>query len=81
MDKELKEHGKELRERICQFISDYTVTHSYAPTIREIGAGVGLKSSSSVHSHLTQLEIEGRIETKPYCPRAIRVIGNKETED
>lgn len=74
MDKELKEHGNELRERICQFITDYTATHSYAPTIREIGAGVGLKSSSSVHSHLTQLEIEGRIETKPYSPRAIKVI-------
>lgn len=75
MDKELKEHGNELRERICQFITDYTSEHSYAPTVREIGAGVGLKSSSSVHSHLTQLEIEGCIETKPHCPRAIRVVG------
>lgn len=74
MDKGLKEHGIELRERICQFITEYTAAHSYAPTIREIGEGVGLKSSSSVHSHLTQLEIEGRIETKPYCPRAIKVI-------
>lgn len=52
-----------MRERICQFITEYTDTHSYAPTIREICASVGLKSSSSVHSHLTQLEIEGRIET------------------
>lgn len=81
MDKELKEHGNELRERICQFITDYTSKHSYAPTIREIGAAVGLKSSSSVHSHLTQLEIEGRIETKPYCPRAIKVIENQKAED
>lgn len=81
MDKELKEHGNELRERICQFITDYTLKHSYAPTIREIGAAVGLKSSSSVHSHLTQLEIEGRIETKPYCPRAIKVIENQKAED
>ena len=74
MDKGLKEHGIELRERICQFITEYTATHSYAPTIREIGASVGLKSSSSVHSHLTQLEIEGRIETKPNSPRTIRII-------
>lgn len=81
MDKGLKKHGNELRERICQFITDYTSKHSYAPTIREIGAAVGLKSSSSVHSHLTQLEIERRIEAKPYCPRAIRIIGSKETED
>lgn len=77
MDKILKEHGIELREHICRFITEYTATHSYAPTIREIGESVGLKSSSSVHSHLTRLEIEGRIETKPYCPRAIRVIKNE----
>lgn len=81
MDKELKKHGNELRERICQFITEYTDTHSYASTIREICASVGLKSSSSVHSHLTQLEIEGRIETKPYCPRAIKVIRDKKVED
>lgn len=81
MDKGLKEHGIELREQICKFITEYTATHSYAPTIREIADGVGLKSSSSVHSHLTQLEIEGRIETKPYCPRAIKVIEKLERED
>ena len=63
-NEELKKHGIELRERICQFITDYTSKYSYAPTLREIGEGVGLKSSSSVHSHLTQLEIEGRIITK-----------------
>ena len=74
MDKKLKEHGNELRERICQFITEYTDTHSYAPTIREIGASVDLKSSSSVHSHLRQLEIEGRIETKPNSHRTIRII-------
>ena len=74
MNKGLKEHGKEVRERMCQFISKYIDDMGYSPTVREIGDAVGLKSSSSVYSHLTQLEIEGRIETKPYCPRAIRVI-------
>ena len=78
MDKTLKEHGKELRGHICSFITEYTAKHSYAPTIIEIGDSVGLKSSSSIHSHLTRLEIDGRIETKPYCPRAIRVIEKEE---
>ncbi|MCI5587585.1 MAG: hypothetical protein MR384_06855 [Lachnospiraceae bacterium] len=81
MNGNLKEHGIELRERMCQFISEYISNMGYPPTIREIGKAVGLKSSSSVHSHLTQLEIEGRIETKPYCPRAIRVIRDKKVED
>lgn len=80
MDYKLKEHGDTVRERICQFIIDYISEHSYAPTIREISKGVGLKSLSSVHNHLIKLECEGRIEIKPHCPRAIRVI-KKEVED
>ena len=74
MDKKLKEHGIELREQICQYISNYINHMGYSPTVREIGKAVGLKSSSSVYSHLTQLEIEGRIETKPNSPRTIRII-------
>ena len=74
MDKELKEHGIKLREQIYQYISNYINDMGYSPTVREIGKAVGLKSSSSVYSHLTQLEIEGRIETKPNSPRTIRII-------
>lgn len=81
MDKGLKEHGKELRERMYQFILKYIDDMGYSPTVREIGNAVGLKSKSSVYSHLTQLEIEGRIESKPYCPRTIKVIENQEMED
>lgn len=76
MKKGLKEHGKEVRERMCQFISKYIDDMGYSPTVREIGDTVGLKSSSSVYSHLTRLEIEGRIESKPNCPRTIKVIEN-----
>lgn len=74
MDKKLKEHGIKLREQIYQYISNYINDMGYSPTVREIGKAVGLKSSSSVYSHLTQLEIEGRIETKPNSPRTIRII-------
>lgn len=70
-----KEHGIKLREQMYQFIIDYISKNGYSPTIRELGGAVGLKSSSSVYTHLTQLEIEGRIKTKPYSPRAISVVG------
>ena len=76
MKKGLKEHGKEVWERMCQFISKYIDDMGYLPTVREIGDAVGLKSSSSVYSHSTRLEIEGRIESKPNCPRTIKVIKN-----
>ena len=74
MSRDLKEHGIELREQIYQYISNYINDMGYSPTVREIEKAVGLKSSSSVYSHLSKLEIEGRIETKPYRSRTIRVI-------
>lgn len=74
MGRNLKEHGIELRERMYQFISKYVSDMGYSPTVREIGKAVGLKSSASVYNHLTQLEIEGRIATKPNSPRTIRII-------
>ena len=74
MSKDLKEHGIELREQIYQFISKYINDMGFSPTVWEIGNAVGLKSSSSVYSHLSKLEIEGRIESKPYCPRTIKAI-------
>ena len=75
MDKELKEHGKELRERMYQFIIAYVTNNGYSPSISEIGDSVGLKSKSSVRSHLMILETDGKIKVKIHSPRAIKVIG------
>ena len=41
------------RQAILDFIKNYS--HQYPPTVREIGAGVGLSSSSTVHGHLNTL--------------------------
>lgn len=72
---ELKKHGEELRERMYQFIIEYIIENGYPPTVKEISASVGLKSVSSVLSHLAKLEAEGRIKIKPYTQRTIKVIG------
>ena len=63
------------KEKIYQFIVKYISDVGYAPTMREICKAVGLKSTSSVYAHLVRLETEGRIKTKAYSPRAIKVIG------
>ena len=74
-------NGKELdmNEKILQFIIDYIQEHGYSPTIREIGAGVGLKSTSSVVYHLKCMLKCGMIETDAGfgSSRAIRVPGYK----
>ena len=65
------------KERVYQFIVKYISDVGYAPSVRDICKAVELKSTSSVYSHLMHLETEGRIETKPYSPRAIKVVGYK----
>ena len=57
------------QQAIIDFIREYP--YKYPPTVREIAAGVGLKSSSTVHSHLTALVNQGLIERRPNSPRCI----------
>lgn len=62
------------QEAIIDFIRDYP--HQYPPTVREIAVGVGLSSSSTVHSHLTNLVNMGYIKRKPNSPRCIVLVNN-----
>lgn len=68
------EAGLRKREEILIFIKEYVSERKYPPTIREIGSGVNLRSSSSVHRHLNKLEAEGKISIDRNIPRAIRVL-------
>ena len=51
----------EKQQLIYDFIKDWTRKKSYPPTVRDICAGVDLKSTSSVHAHLATLERKGYI--------------------
>ncbi|MEG1845704.1 MAG: transcriptional repressor LexA [Oscillospiraceae bacterium] len=48
------------------------------PSVREIGAAVGLKSTSSVQANLDALENAGYIERDPMLKRSIRILGEAE---
>ena len=74
-----KEHGKEVRETILKAIITYIEEHGYPPTNREICDMVGLKSTSSVYSHLLKMKDLGMIETDDMlgARRAIRIPGYK----
>ena len=61
------------KEKIYNFILRYIEEYGYAPSIREIAEGIGLKSTSSVHSYLKQLQEDGKIEMRGNLPRTIRV--------
>ncbi len=48
-------------------------TQGYAPSIRELGAAVGLASTSSVHRHVRILEQRGLVEHRQGTHRTLRV--------
>lgn len=67
----------ERQQQIYDLIVEYIQEHLYPPSVREIGDGVGLYSTSSVYAHLKALEAKGYIEVKENSPRAIKVKGYK----
>ncbi|MBR5419775.1 MAG: transcriptional repressor LexA [Lachnospiraceae bacterium] len=62
------------QEEILEYIKEETLAHGYPPTVRDICEAVGLKSTSSVHAHLSTLERCGYIRRDPTKPRAIEII-------
>ena len=69
--------GKGLTKRqreILGYVMDSMQERGYPPSVREIGAALGLTSSSTVHSHLAALEKKGFIHRDPSKPRAIEIL-------
>ena len=46
-------------KKLVDFINEYSISNGYPPSVREICAGVGLSSPSSVHDYLKRLEEKG----------------------
>ncbi|MET7948998.1 transcriptional repressor LexA [Micromonospora sp. NPDC049275] len=59
------------QRRILAVIQGWVDQHGYPPTVREIGAAVGLGSPSSVAHHLKILQRHGLIRRIPGGPRAL----------
>lgn len=62
------------QEEILNFMKDTILKKGYPPTVRDICEAVNLRSTSSVHSHLETLEVNGYIRRDPTKPRAIEII-------
>ena len=66
----------ENQRKILEFIRKEIETKGYPPSVREICQAVGLKSTSTVHAHLNQLEEQGVIRRDATKPRALEVLDN-----
>ena len=60
-----------MQRKIYDYLLNYQREHGYPPAVREIGAAMNLKSSSTVHFHLKNLEKAGLLFIEPGKGRAI----------
>ncbi len=61
------------QQQILEYIKEEILKKGYPPTVREICEKVGLRSTSSVHAHLSTMEKNGFIRRDPTKPRAIEI--------
>lgn len=64
------------QQQILDFVESMVNEKGYPPSVREICAAVNLKSTSSVHAHLSALAKKGYIEKEESKTRALRLIFN-----
>ena len=62
------------QREILEYIKKEIMDKGYPPSVRDICEAVHLKSTSSVHAHLSSLEKNGYIRRDPAKPRAIEIM-------
>ena len=62
------------QKQILEYMKQEVREKGYPPSVREICEAVGLKSTSTVHGHLSRLEKKGLIRRDPTKPRAIEIL-------
>ncbi len=65
----------ETQKKVFEYIKRVISEKGIAPSVREIGAAVGLKSTSTVQYNLNALEMAGYIVRDPNLKRTIRLSG------
>ncbi|MGX8794695.1 transcriptional repressor LexA [Fusibacter sp. JL298sf-3] len=68
------------QQMILDFLKKEVSDKGYPPSVREICMAVDLKSTSTVHTHLTKLEEKGFIRRDPTKPRAIEILDGERDE-
>ena len=68
-------------QKILDFIKKQIKENGYPPSVREICAAVGLKSTSSVHLYLNRLAEKGCISKTGLKTRALKVVEEEITPD
>ncbi len=68
------------QQQVLKYIRDSIVERGYPPTLREIGAHMGIRSTNGVNDHLRALERKGYLRREDMKSRALRPINVPEDE-
>ena len=63
-------------QEILNLLRQGLIENGYPPTVREICAQTGLRSTATVHAYLERLEKKGYIKKAEDKPRAISIVNN-----
>ncbi len=64
----------ERQQQVLKYIRDSITQRGYPPTLREIGAHMGIRSTNGVNDHLRALERKGYLTREDMKSRALRPI-------
>ena len=65
------------QRQVLDFINSHLKDKGYPPTIRDIGAAMGIRSTNAVNDHLAALEKKGAISRDRACSRGISILGTE----
>ena len=61
-------------DKILEYVRQFSKENGFAPSVREIGAAEGLKSTASVSYHLQQLQAQGLLQSSDSKGRKRAVV-------
>ncbi|QIB69900.1 transcriptional repressor LexA [Aminipila butyrica] len=72
---EKRKELKEREQRILDYMKKEIGQKGYPPTVREICNALDIKSTSTVHKDIENLELKGYLKKDPSKPRALMIVG------
>jgi len=63
-------------DRILEYVNEFVQENGYAPSVREIGAAVGLRSTASVSYHIQALQDKGLLQSPGEKGRKRSIVTN-----
>ena len=71
---------KPREQKILDYMKEEIRTNGYPPTVREICAAIGIKSTSTCHKDIASLVSKGYLQKQDSKTRTLVIVGNDEPE-